>query len=75
MYKDVGMAIDSGKPFGVPLPLTGLTQQMFQTAISKGFPDDDFCSTIKVLEELAGVVGQEILNFTEKTLAFLNFIS
>ena len=37
MHKDVGMALDSGKRFGVPLPLTGLTQQMFQAAISKGY--------------------------------------
>jgi 3-hydroxyisobutyrate dehydrogenase-like beta-hydroxyacid dehydrogenase len=55
MHKDVSMALDSGKRFGVALPLTGLTQQMFQAAISKGYADDDFCSTIKVLEEWAGV--------------------
>ncbi len=55
MHKDVGMALDSGKRFGVPLPLTGLTQQLFQAAMSKGLADDDFCSTIKVLEEWAGV--------------------
>lgn len=55
MHKDVGMALDSGKHLEVPLPLTGLTHQLFQAAISKGFADDDFCSTIKVLEEMAGV--------------------
>lgn len=55
MHKDVGMALDSGKSLGVPLPLTGLTQQLFQAAMSKGLADDDFCSTIKVLEEWAGV--------------------
>ena len=55
MHKDIGMALDSGKRLGVPLPITGLTHQMFQAAISKGLADDDFCSTIKVLEDLAGV--------------------
>ena len=55
MHKDVGMALDSGKALGVPLPLTGLTQQLFQAAVSKGYADDDFCSAIKVLEEWAGV--------------------
>jgi 3-hydroxyisobutyrate dehydrogenase/2-hydroxy-3-oxopropionate reductase len=55
MHKDIGMALDSGKRLGVPLPLTGLTQQMFQAAVSKGLGEDDFCSTIKVLEEIAGV--------------------
>lgn len=55
MHKDIGMALDNGKRLGVPLPNTGLTQQMFQAAISKGYGEDDFCSTIKVLEEIAGV--------------------
>jgi len=55
MHKDVGMALDTGKQLGVPLPITGVTQQMFQAAVAKGFADDDFCSTIKVLEDFAGV--------------------
>lgn len=55
MHKDIGMALDSGKQLEVPLPLTGLTQQMFQATISRGWAEEDFCSTIKVLEEWAGV--------------------
>ncbi len=55
MHKDIGLMMDSGKELGVPLLLTGLTQQLFQTAISAGHADEDFCSTIKVLEELTGV--------------------
>ena len=55
MHKDVGLALESGKELGVPLMLTGLTQQMFQAGISKGFGEEDFCSSIKVLEDLAGV--------------------
>lgn len=55
MHKDIGLMMDSGKDLGVPLPLTGLTQQLFQVAISAGHADEDFCSTIKVLEGLAGV--------------------
>jgi 3-hydroxyisobutyrate dehydrogenase-like beta-hydroxyacid dehydrogenase len=55
MHKDVSMALDSGKAHGVPLPITALTQQMFQVAIAKGLGDSDFCSTIQVLEGWAGV--------------------
>ncbi len=55
MHKDVGMALDTGKQLNVPLPVTGITQQMFQAAVSCGFGDEDFCSTIKVLEEMTGV--------------------
>jgi 3-hydroxyisobutyrate dehydrogenase/2-hydroxy-3-oxopropionate reductase len=55
MHKDIGLMLDSGKELGVPLPVTSLTQQIFQMAISAGLGEDDFCSTIKVLEGMAGV--------------------
>ena len=65
MHKDIGLALESGQRAGVPLPLTGLTQQMFQAAISKGYGDDDFCSTIRVLEEWAGVEVKKSLKNTK----------
>jgi len=55
MHKDIGLILDSGKDLNVPLPLTALTRQLFQAAISKGYASDDICSTIKVLEDWAGV--------------------
>ena len=55
MDKDIGLMLESGKELGVPLVLTGLTRQLFQTAIAAGHGDEDICSTIKVLEELTGV--------------------
>ena len=55
MHKDIGLMLDSGQELGVPLLLTGLTRQLFQTAIAAGLGDDDICSTIKVLEGFAGV--------------------
>lgn len=55
MHKDVSMALDSARAEGVPMPLTSVTQQMFQAALAKGYGDMDFCSTIKVYEEFAGV--------------------
>ena len=54
MFKDIGLMLESGQELGVPLVLTGLTRQLFQTAISAGHGDEDICSTIKVLEEFAG---------------------
>ena len=56
MDKDIGLMLDSGKELNVPLPLTGLTRQMFQAAIATGHGDEDICSTIKVLESITGVV-------------------
>ncbi len=55
MHKDIGLMLESGKELAVPLLLTSLTHQLFQTAISAGHANEDFCSTIKMLEELAGV--------------------
>jgi 3-hydroxyisobutyrate dehydrogenase-like beta-hydroxyacid dehydrogenase len=55
MDKDIGLVLDSGKELGVPLLLTALARQLYQTAIAAGHGDEDFCSTIKVLEELVGV--------------------
>jgi 3-hydroxyisobutyrate dehydrogenase/2-hydroxy-3-oxopropionate reductase len=55
MHKDVGMALDCGKAHDLPLPLTAITEQMLRAAIAKGYGDDDFCSTIRVMEDWAGV--------------------
>ena len=55
MHKDIGLMLESGEQLNVPLPLTGLTRQLFQAAISKGHGEEDMCSTIKLLEEISGV--------------------
>src|ERR1035437_5897058 len=55
MHKDVGLILDSGEELGVPLLLTGLTRQLFQAAMAMGLGEKDRCSTINVLEGLAGV--------------------
>lgn len=55
MHKDIGLMLDSAAELGVPLPLTAITQQMFRAAIATGSADEDICSTVKVLEGLAGV--------------------
>lgn len=55
MHKDIRLMLESAEELGVPLPLTGLTHQLFQAALAKGLGEEDFCSSIKVLEDLAGV--------------------
>jgi 3-hydroxyisobutyrate dehydrogenase-like beta-hydroxyacid dehydrogenase len=55
MHKDIGLMLDAGQDLRVPLPLTAQTHQMFQAAISSGLEDADMCSTIQLLEHLAGV--------------------
>lgn len=58
MDKDVTLMLDSGEQLGVPLLLTSLTHQLFQTAIASGHGDEDFCSSINTLEKLTGVIVQ-----------------
>jgi len=60
MHKDIGLMLETGNEMDVPLPLTALTQQMFRAAIAEGVGEDDICSTIKVLERLAGVEVKKI---------------
>jgi 3-hydroxyisobutyrate dehydrogenase/2-hydroxy-3-oxopropionate reductase len=55
MDKDIGLMLETGRELGVPLLLTGLTRQLFQEAIAQGHGEEDMCSTIKVLESLAGI--------------------
>jgi 3-hydroxyisobutyrate dehydrogenase/2-hydroxy-3-oxopropionate reductase len=59
MHKDIGLMLESADELQVPLPLTGLTQQMFRAAIAKGYGEEDICATVKVLEEIAGVQVQK----------------
>ena len=60
MHKDIGLMLETGAELGVPLPLTGLTRQLVQVAISEGYADEDMCSTIKVLEKITGVEVKSI---------------
>jgi 3-hydroxyisobutyrate dehydrogenase-like beta-hydroxyacid dehydrogenase len=55
LHKDISLALESGQSLDVPLPVTALTHQMLQAAIAKGWGEDDFCSSIRVLEEWAAV--------------------
>jgi 3-hydroxyisobutyrate dehydrogenase/2-hydroxy-3-oxopropionate reductase len=55
LHKDIGLALESAREMDIPMPLTGLTEQMLQATIAKGWGEDDFCSAIRVLEEWAGV--------------------
>ena len=55
MHKDIGLMLESANELECPFRSQRLTQQMFRAAIAKGYGEEDICSTIKVLEEIAGV--------------------
>jgi 3-hydroxyisobutyrate dehydrogenase/2-hydroxy-3-oxopropionate reductase len=58
MHKDIGLALESAEDLGLPLPVTGVTEQMFRAAIAEGYGEQDMCSTIQVVERWAGVKVQ-----------------
>jgi 3-hydroxyisobutyrate dehydrogenase/2-hydroxy-3-oxopropionate reductase len=55
MHKDIGLALSSADEVGLPLPVTGVTEQMFRAAIAEGYGESDMCSTIRVVERWAGI--------------------
>jgi 3-hydroxyisobutyrate dehydrogenase-like beta-hydroxyacid dehydrogenase len=55
MHKDIGLALESAHEMGLPLPMTSLTEQVYQAAIAEGYGEDDICATIRVMERWAGV--------------------
>jgi 3-hydroxyisobutyrate dehydrogenase/2-hydroxy-3-oxopropionate reductase len=64
MHKDIGLMLEEAEELNIPLPLTGVTQQMFRVAMAQGLADEDFCSTIKVLE---GITGVEVKSRSKKS--------
>jgi 3-hydroxyisobutyrate dehydrogenase/2-hydroxy-3-oxopropionate reductase len=59
MHKDIGLMLESAADLNVPVPLTGLSRQLFQAAISAGLAESDMCSTIQILEKFAGIQVKE----------------
>ncbi len=59
LHKDVGLALDTAREAGLPLPQTAITEQMLRSAMASGYADDDFCSVIRVLEDWANTKVQK----------------
>ena len=74
MHKDIGLALESAQEMGLPMPMTSLTEQVFQAAIAEGYGEDDLCSTIRVMERWAWRRGQGQVRKIQKTVAFRKII-
>jgi 3-hydroxyisobutyrate dehydrogenase len=55
LHKDLGLALDLAAENSTPMPMTGLTRQMYEMARASGYGRDDYTSVLKVLEQMAGV--------------------
>ncbi len=54
-YKDMGLAADSARELGMPIPMGATAMQAFETARAKGLGGQDITALVKVWEELMGV--------------------
>jgi 2-hydroxymethylglutarate dehydrogenase len=54
-YKDLEMASQTGKELGLPLLLTNVAGQVYETARAKGLGRKDISAVVTMQEELAGV--------------------
>lgn len=54
-YKDLEMASQTGKELGLPLLLTNVAGQVYETARAKGLGRKDISAVVMMQEELAGV--------------------
>lgn len=51
--KDLGICLDTGRTYGIPMPLTALTTQLFQTQVQQGDGELDNSAVLNVYEKLA----------------------
>jgi len=53
-YKDLGLALDAARDVSLPLPMTAIAMQVFESARAKGLNRKDISSIVKVWEDLTG---------------------
>ncbi|KNZ43638.1 tRNA methyltransferase [Acetobacterium bakii] len=54
-YKDLGLALEAGKENNIPLPMTALATQVFESGRASGLGREDMSAIIKVWEKITNV--------------------
>lgn len=60
-HKDLGIVMDTGKTYGIPLPMTAVVQQLFTAMLEQGNRELDNSAVISVYETLANIKLDEPL--------------
>jgi 2-hydroxy-3-oxopropionate reductase len=55
MHKDLGIILETGRAYGVPLPMSAINLQLYEAMLQMGMPGLDNSAVIGVYEALAGV--------------------
>lgn len=58
-HKDLGIVLDTGKAYGIPLPVTAVIQQLYTAMLQNGEGELDNSAIIGVYERLAGATLDE----------------
>jgi len=54
-YKDLNIIMKTGNDYKVPLPVTSIVHELFNTAMSKDRGELDHSGLLTILEDLAGI--------------------
>src|SRR5574337_817156 len=60
-HKDLGICLDTGKTYGIPLPMTAVIMQLYTAMLELGNRELDNSAIISVYEQLTGVKLSESL--------------
>ncbi|MBZ0290270.1 MAG: NAD-binding protein, partial [Anaerolineae bacterium] len=60
-HKDLGICLDTGKTYGIPMPLTAVIQQLYTTMLQNGQRELDNSAVVGIYEMLANVKLSEPL--------------
>jgi 2-hydroxy-3-oxopropionate reductase len=60
-HKDLGIVMDTGKTYGIPLPMTAVVQQLFTAMLEQGNRELDNSAIVSVYETLANIKLDEPL--------------
>ncbi len=55
ILKDINLILESGQELKIPLPVLSAIRELYISAISKGYENEDYCAVYKVIAELAGL--------------------
>ncbi|MEW6750283.1 MAG: 2-hydroxy-3-oxopropionate reductase [Candidatus Latescibacterota bacterium] len=59
-YKDLNIIMKTGNDYTVPLPVTSVVHELFNTAMGKGRGELDHSGLLTVLEDLAGIEARTV---------------
>jgi 2-hydroxy-3-oxopropionate reductase len=60
-HKDLGICLDTGRAYGIPLPMTAVVMQLYTAMLEMGMREQDNSAVVGVYESLTGVKLSEPL--------------